>query len=143
MDKKQFLKARWADFDEWVRRDSVRMYATYFLLINIAAFFVVYISTDLAVMIAVAAGMAAREAHELAQDEGFEPPQPRPRLVITGDYRQYQNFLREHNANPKDYMYFNNAGHYMGFHDPEVFLWGEYWKAEEVMRYAHQMGWLR
>lgn len=146
MDKN--LKARWADIKEWAEQPSVKMYAFGFLLLNLACAFNSFVhattwNQPVAIAAALIAGMAMREAHELSADEEYEPPRPRPRLVITGNHQQYMHFLREHNADPKEYMYFNNAGHYMGFHNPEVFLWGEYWKAEEVMRYAHQMGWLR
>lgn len=49
------------------------------------------------------------------------------KIVIAGNYRQYQNYLRENNLTPQEAKYVSTPEQLHGLRDVEVVKVGEWW----------------
>lgn len=96
--------------------------------------------SPISAVVFVLVGMWAEKCSNAAWQEQHPLPRPPLKVVIAGNYQQYRDFLRLHHLNGKLYHYYTRQN-IMGLHNPEVHLWGEYWKSE-AYEYARQMGWV-
>lgn len=49
------------------------------------------------------------------------------KLVIAGKYKQYQDYIRNNELNPREYKYCCRFQDIAGFHKTEIIYTGEYW----------------
>lgn len=51
-------------------------------------------------------------------------------IIIAGNYRQYRDYIRRYNLNPKEYKYIPDAHKLRGLHNCKVICVGTYWESE-------------